>query len=632
MSQNATTRVQRLLAMLLVYAAASMAQNLEWRRAGTGVIESGLASPAAGAVNRVWYSPDGTRLFARTPSGQIFETADFESWKPLVGAAAPLPPEAVDYDRAATRPEPGARTRSAAGRAASALVYAFGSAVYQSQDEGRSWRNVSHFKGESILGAGFADLAVSPRDADEIAVANRAGVWRSLDGGLTWAGLNESLPNLPVRKLYQSGTRLRIGLEDGSEAVWAPGQRGAWIPAAADFGQRDAAARNTLSAAVGARVTAIASAGDYSYAGSEGGRIWSSADRGRTWRVQVLSEAGGAVNAVFAPADEPRAALASIGNRVFRTFNGGLFWDDITANLPAAEVRSLTADLASGAVYAATGAGVFVTYMDLRSASPASGWSRLEGLPADAAAWDVKLDDGGHQLFVAVDGRGVFAALAPHRRRDPRVVNAADQSMRPAAPGSLLSVVGASLASARVGNLEAPVLGVSGGESQIQVPFETNSSNATLPLALMVAGTAGAPAARRDVTLAFAAASPAIFLDRDGSPMLLDADRGVLIEPGSAMRAGSRLQILVTGLGRVTPEWPTGTPAPAENTPRVVAPVRVFVDRVPVEVTRATLAPGFVGFYLVEIALPDAVNNGPAELYVEAAGQSSSRVSIQLVQ
>ena len=149
-------------------------------------------------------------------------------------------------------------------------------------------------------------------------------------------------------------------------------------------------------------------------------------------------------------------------------------------------MRGITADLASGAVYAATGAGVFVTYVELRTASPASGWSKLDGLPADSPAWDVKLDDGGHQLFVAVDGQGVFAALAPHRRRDPRVVNAADQSVRPAAPGSLLSIMGASLASARVGNLEAPVLGVSGGESQIQVPFETNSSNTTLPLALRI--------------------------------------------------------------------------------------------------------------------------------------------------
>ena len=137
---------------------------------------------------------------------------------------------------------------------------------------------------------------------------------------------------------------------------------------------------------------------------------------------------------------------------------------------------------------------------------------------------------------------------------------------------------------------------------------------------------------RREFPMPVAAASPAIFLDRDGSPMLLDADRGVLLEPGRAARAGSRLQILATGLGRVTPRWPTGTPAPAENTPKVIAPVRVFVDRVPVEVTRATLAPGFVGFYLVEIALPDTVNNGPAELYIEAAGQASGRVSIQLVQ
>jgi uncharacterized protein (TIGR03437 family) len=172
--------------------------------------------------------------------------------------------------------------------------------------------------------------------------------------------------------------------------------------------------------------------------------------------------------------------------------------------------------------------------------------------------------------------------------------------------------------------VDAPVLGASGGESQIQVPFEVNPG--------LTAITLGAATGQRDMPLPVAAASPAIFLDRDGSPMLLDADRGVLLEPGTAARAGSRLQILATGLGRVTPQWPTGTPAPAENAPRVVAPVRAFVDRVPVEVTRATLAPGFIGFYLVEIVLPETVNNGPAELYIEAAGQASGRVSVPLVQ
>ena len=346
MGQNATTRFLRLIAALAMPASALVAQPLEWRRTGTAVISTGLASPASGAVDRVWYSADGERLFAKSRSGRVFETADFETWKPA-GAAAP---DAADYANAASRPEASARVR-ASGRA-TAQLYAFGEAIYQSQDEGRNWRNVSHFKGSSILGAGFVDLAVSPRDSGEIAVANRSGVWRSLDGGLSWSGLNDALPNLPVRKLYSTGTRLRIGLEDGAEAVWIPGQHEAWNPVASDFARRDSAARNTVGASVGARVTSLAASGEYVYAGSDGGRIWSSADRGLNWRAQALADSGGgAVETVFAPADEPRVALASLGARVFRTFNGGLFWDDITANLPAGvAVRGLAADLASGAV------------------------------------------------------------------------------------------------------------------------------------------------------------------------------------------------------------------------------------------------------------------------------------------
>jgi uncharacterized protein (TIGR03437 family) len=96
-------------------------------------------------------------------------------------------------------------------------------------------------------------------------------------------------------------------------------------------------------------------------------------------------------------------------------------------------------------------------------------------------------------------------------------------------------------------------------------------------------------------------------------------------------RSGARIQILATGLGRVQPEWPSGMAAPLESPPRVVAPVRVLLDRVPVEVTRATLAPGYIGFYLVEAQLPEIVNAGPAELYIEAGNQPSNRVRIYLL-
>ena len=51
------------------------------------------------------------------------------------------------------------------------------------------------------------------------------------------------------------------------------------------------------------------------------------------------------------------------------------------------------------------------------------------------------------------------------------------------------------------------------------------------------------------------------------------------------------IQILSTGLGRVTPDWPNGIAAPVDNPPRVAATVRAYLDRQPVEVTRAVLAP-----------------------------------------
>lgn len=46
--------------------------------------------------------------------------------------------------------------------------------------------------------------------------------------------------------------------------------------------------------------------------------------------------------------------------------------------------------------------------------------------------------------------------------------------------------------------------------------------------------------------------------------------------------------------------------------------------------TRATLAPGYVGFYLIEVQVPRIVDAGPAELYVEADGQVSNRVRVYL--
>ena len=55
--------------------------------------------------------------------------------------------------------------------------------------------------------------------------------------------------------------------------------------------------------------------------------------------------------------------------------------------------------------------------------------------------------------------------------------------------------------------------------------------------------------------------SPAIFIDRGGAPMLLDADSGLMFDARKAARSGSRIQILTNDLGKVQPDWLTGMAA-----------------------------------------------------------------------
>jgi uncharacterized protein (TIGR03437 family) len=328
-------------------------------------------------------------------------------------------------------------------------------------------------------------------------------------------------------------------------------------------------------------------------------------------------------------AAQPRVALAALGGpnapHVLRTTNGGAFWDPLDSNLPNAPAHGVTGERASGAVYVATDKGVFWARVDLDAASTlAVTWSNLsDRLPA-AGATDVRLDASGIQLYAALDGYGVYATAAPHRLRNLRVVNAADFSTRAAAPGSLLSVIGAHVNSARGGNLDYPVLAAADDGSQIQVPFDATGPNVVLAL-MTVNG-------RVQVGMQVQPVSPAIFVARDGSPMLQDAESGLLLDARNAARSNARIQVFATGLGRVRPDWPTGQQAPLENPPAVAASIRAYLNGAPVPVTKATLAPGYIGFYLIELQLPAINNAGLAELYISADGSESNRVQILIEQ
>jgi uncharacterized protein (TIGR03437 family) len=125
-------------------------------------------------------------------------------------------------------------------------------------------------------------------------------------------------------------------------------------------------------------------------------------------------------------------------------------------------------------------------------------------------------------------------------------------------------------------------------------------------------------------------AAPAIFVDSEGSPLVLDAESGLVLDPNVAIYAGSTVQILATGLGRVTPEWRTGVAAPLDTPHNVVGNVTAFLDGRQIEVKRASLAPGYVGYYLVELQVPSVVNRGASEFRLVMNGEESNRVKLYL--
>jgi uncharacterized protein (TIGR03437 family) len=606
-------RVAALSAILAILVSASFAQSpVSWKRVAGAGTDEGLAGLASGPVRAVWYAPGTGQLLAQTAAGRVFETADFIHWKLNTTDTAP----SREYEQnPASVPETGARVQAAASR-----LYAIGSGnLYVSDDRGRGWLNLTGFNGISVIGGGFAALAVSPSNAQEISAGNQFGVWRSLDGGISWSGLNEELPNLLVRRLLG---RRAVMLADGSALSV---KAGVWISAAganATGLNPEAELIARFGGAAHAVLSAAAGAGSLAYAGTTDGRLLASRDDGATWieapRVTGVSR----IDRIWQDSERPEVALAVGGNKLLRTINGGQFWDDVTGALPDTQIHGVTADRSADMVYVATDRGVFSGSLSLNDAGPAAtNWISISrDLPA-AAAWDVLLNPD-NTLTVGLDGYGVFESPAPHRTRNVRIVNGADMSDRAAAPGSLISVLGANVNAVRSGSVSYPVIAASDQSSQLQVPFE--SASGTYSLALEAAGE------RWTAPLTVKDAAPVIFVDAEGAPLVLDAPSGIVLDPNAGVRAASTVQLLATGLGKVSPEWPTGVPAPLDSPPVVSAAVTAFLDGSPVKVIKATLAPGYVGYYVVELQIPSIVNRGASELRIVMNGEESNRVKLYL--
>src|SRR5262249_7607185 len=142
------------LALGLIGLAAAQ-PGVSWRKVGSSAVEMMLASPATGPVDRVWFAPDGSALYARTRSGKLFQTLDFETWTPA--AAAIAEPAEAPSGQPRRVPEVGARVIATA---VAPRLYSLGKQLLRSDDGGYSWINLTAFKSESVIGPGQHSVAV----------------------------------------------------------------------------------------------------------------------------------------------------------------------------------------------------------------------------------------------------------------------------------------------------------------------------------------------------------------------------------------------------------------------------------------------------------------------------------------
>jgi len=192
-------------------------------------------------------------------------------------------------------------------------AWAAGGELYASDDAGQHWeRRVS----EGRLAIGLVSLVVAANDARQLYLAQADGVWASSDAGITWIHFGAQVPDgiqalaaHPTRpgRLYAIAASALYSCDDAT-GYWQrdPSAPPVDEPLAILAGQQpvllakagDGMARGdevsvswttvALDAGWNGEISVITPAGyhiDTAFAGSAGGRLATSADRGRTWQL-----------------------------------------------------------------------------------------------------------------------------------------------------------------------------------------------------------------------------------------------------------------------------------------------------------------------------------------------------------
>lgn len=233
-----------------------------------------------------------------------------------------------------------------------------------------------------------------------------------------------------------------------------------------------------------------------------------------------------------------------------------------------------------------------------------------------------------------------FEVTAPPEIAAGGVVNAASFSPK-IAPGSLFSIFGNSLATTTqaaasvplptsmsgttvtVGGKPAPIVYISGGQINAQVPYEVTAGTAAV--VVTVNGVAS-PAVNATVV----AAAPGIFQFGDKRAVVQNEDYSVNTDVNGA-KAESYVVAYLTGAGAAL-DNPVATGAAAGSNPlsKSKTLVTASVNGVNVPVAFAGLTPSFVGLMQVNLKMPNLpAGNYPLVISLDGSNSNSAMVTIK---
>ncbi len=212
------------------------------------------------------------------------------------------------------------------------------------------------------------------------------------------------------------------------------------------------------------------------------------------------------------------------------------------------------------------------------------------------------------------------------------------------APGSLFSIYGTTLAtstasaatlplptslggsSVTVNGKAIPLVFVSAGQINAQLPFEIQPGTATL---VIQSGTlTSAP-----VPFTVAATGPGVFTQGAANPthaVALNLQDGTLNTAQTPAKPGQYVTAYLTGQGAVNIALATGAAAPGvEPFALPVAPVKATLGGQPVTIQFAGLAPTFVGLLQMNLLIPNVIP-GEQTLIVTIGGVASAPVTLSI--